>query len=910
MRSIFTFFVIALFFIQSGVSQDRNCATMEVLDRQINENPSLLKKMEEIENQIRDFIKKNPDGKGTRNVITIPVVFHVLYNTSTENISDAQLHSQLDVLNADFRSLNGDVSLTPSIFSEVVADVQLEFCLATQDPSGNSTSGITRKFTTNTSWGTSSALKNSSQGGTSPWNPSNYLNIWVCNIGSGILGYATYPGGSPSLDGVVLDYRYTGTIGTATAPYHKGRTATHEVGHWLNLRHIWGDATCGDDLVADTPVHNTSNGGCPAHPHYSTCAGNPVEMTMNYMDYTFDACMYMFTNGQKARMRAVLQGGSRSSLLNSPGCLPPDPNSCNAPTGINIGNITDNSATADWSAIQNASGYTFEYKLSTATEWTTENLSFTFTTLSGLSPSSTYNTRVRANCSSGSGSYSPIVNFTTSAPAPCTAPTGLAVSGITFSAATVNWNPVSGAVSYDVEYKLKSASVWTVVNVAGPPFTLTGLTPAADHNVRVKTNCSANSSGYSSTVNFKTATAPACNKPSNPVISNISQTTPTATWGAVSGAASYSFEYKPSNLTTWTVVIVSGNTYNINGLNGSTTYNTRVKTICEVNESSYTSTISFTTTAAPVCNAPSGLSTTGITETTAIATWNEISGAVSYDLEYKVSTSSTWSVVNAIAPPVNLSGLSSGTAYNLRVKTNCMSSSSAYSSTVNFNTAFPPGFCNDTYESNNTSSAAKSITVGTLINAKIGVSGDVDWFKFKNTKTQKNIRVTLSNLPANYNVRLYKGSTVVGSSSNPGTETEIIVYNNTAKEGDYLIEIFGVNGLSNELCYDLLVEISGSKNKTYFVGETDDAVLNTDVPGLFPNPARDIITLFMPQGLEEQATLTILDLSGRLVFSKFLNGNKDQQKMDTDVSTLKDGVYIFNLQSGKKSFRQKFVILR
>jgi hypothetical protein len=158
-------------------------------------------------------------------------------------------------------------------------------------------------------------MKKTKRGGLDPTSPTTKLNIWVCTIGGGILGYAQFPGGSSATDGVVVDSRYFGTTGTATAPFHKGRTATHEVGHWMNLRHIWGDTTCGTDYVNDTPTHNTANYGIPSFPHYSTCSGNPIEMTMNYMDYTDDAGMYMFSNDQKSRMLAVFSvGGPRNSF--------------------------------------------------------------------------------------------------------------------------------------------------------------------------------------------------------------------------------------------------------------------------------------------------------------------------------------------------------------------------------------------------------------------------------------------------------------------------------------------------------------------------------------------------------------------------------------------------------------------
>jgi hypothetical protein len=217
-------------------------------------------------------------------------------------------------LNKDFRRLNSDANNTwPQ-----AADVQVEFCLASIDPAGNSTSGITRTPTSTTAFGTNDQMKFTSSGGKDAWPTASYLNIWVCDISGGILGYAQFPGGSATTDGVVVDYQYFGTTGTATAPFNLGRTATHEVGHWLNLRHIWGDGGCTvDDFVNDTPVSDAPNFGC-ATGHVSC---GTVDMVQNYMDYSDDACMNLFSAGQKTRMQALFApGGFRAGLLNSPGC--------------------------------------------------------------------------------------------------------------------------------------------------------------------------------------------------------------------------------------------------------------------------------------------------------------------------------------------------------------------------------------------------------------------------------------------------------------------------------------------------------------------------------------------------------------------------------------------------------------
>ncbi len=252
----------------------------------------------------------------------IPVVVHVVYKNSTENVSTAQIMSQITAMNKDFRKTNPDFSQTPGVFQGVGADLDFEFCLATVDPNGNPTSGITRTSTSVNSFSQVTHPKSTANGGHDNWNPTKYLNLWVCDLSGTLLGYATFPSdlsSAPQLDGVVIDYAYFGTIGTTTAPFDLGRTATHEVGHWLNLRHIWGDANCGDDFVADTPTQQQSNGGCPTFPHVTCSNGPNGDMFMNYMDYTNDACMFMFTAGQKLRTDATLSG-PRVGLLTASGC--------------------------------------------------------------------------------------------------------------------------------------------------------------------------------------------------------------------------------------------------------------------------------------------------------------------------------------------------------------------------------------------------------------------------------------------------------------------------------------------------------------------------------------------------------------------------------------------------------------
>jgi hypothetical protein len=236
---------------------------------------------------------------------------HVVSHTAAQNISDAQIRSQIDVLNRDYRKRNGDITKIPGVFAPLAADTLIEFALADKDPSGNPTTGITRKNTTATSFSDDDKVKHASSGGADAWPSDKYLNIWVCPLGGGLLGYAQFPGGPAATDGVVILHSAFGTTGTATAPFNLGRSATHEVGHWLNLRHIWGDdgGGCnGDDFITDTPNQADHNFGKPAFPHVTCSNGPNGDMFMNYMDYTDDDSMFMFTAGQMQRMQACLDG--------------------------------------------------------------------------------------------------------------------------------------------------------------------------------------------------------------------------------------------------------------------------------------------------------------------------------------------------------------------------------------------------------------------------------------------------------------------------------------------------------------------------------------------------------------------------------------------------------------------------
>ena len=325
MRTIATVLLLA---IGLQVAAQKQCATA-AYTQQILTQTAASQRLAAVEQFIQAQklkipfgIKGTNDSKATETVIRIPVVVHVLYHTAAQNISDEQVKSQIAALNRDFRRQNMDTANTPERFKSVAADVAIEFVLATADPKGRATTGIVRRQTSVKSWVMDDKIKSSKWGGADAWDTKSYLNIWVGNI-SQVLGYSSVPGSDAALDGVVINASVFGTTGTK-APYNMGRTAVHEVGHWLGLKHIWGDAACGDDGVDDTPQQGSFTTGKPTG-FRSSCSNAPLgDMYMNYMDFTDDGGMNLFTNGQKERMRTLFKsGGPRNSLLLSKGLNEP-----------------------------------------------------------------------------------------------------------------------------------------------------------------------------------------------------------------------------------------------------------------------------------------------------------------------------------------------------------------------------------------------------------------------------------------------------------------------------------------------------------------------------------------------------------------------------------------------------------
>ncbi len=782
------FFLISLTSLVS-FGQQRSCHTMENHERLLMEDPHLYERISKIE-QFTNFAISSGKVSHNKAVITIPVVVHVVYNTSAQNVSDAQIQSQIDVLNKDFRKLNTDLNLIPSTFSSLVADAEINFCLANRDPSGNATTGIIRVQTSQTSFSTNDGMKSASSGGSNAWSTNQYLNIWVCNMSGGILGYAQFPGGAAATDGVVIGYTCFGTTGTAQAPFNKGRTATHEVGHWLNLRHIWGDATCGSDLVSDTPVHNTSNYACPSHPRANSC-GTSAEMFMNYMDYVDDACMQMFSNGQKARMQALfVSGGARASLATSLGC-----------SGSTGGGTTTPAYCA-------ATGSNTQF------EWIS-NVKF-----------NTIN-----NTSTGSGGYA-------------------------------NYTSISTTVNKGTAYPLTLTP--SFASTAYPEY----------FNVYMD---------YNGDLDFADAGELVYSSPGTTATVTSSITIPTT---AITGSVRMRVIMKDGAITSPCESFTYG----------------------EVED--YTLSIQPGTTGT-TCSAPTGLTNSTVGTTTATVSWAAVSGASNYTVQYKQSTATTWTSVSTASTSYNFTGLTASKIYNWQVRTNCSSGSSTYTAGANFTTQAIISSCTDSYEANNSLSAAKSILVNTNITALLNTTTDVDWFKFSNTSTAKNIRVTLSNLPADYDLKLYNSAgTLLYTSANGGNTTEQIKYNN-APVGTYYIQVYGYNGAFNaNSCYTLRADISSIAFKQVEGAEETAEIPQTEFIDVYPNPTNGSFTYLIDSEMVGEYSVTVTDSYGRIIYLDKINKDEQILKNTVALENSSEGIYFVSLVNGSKKHIVKLMVVK
>ncbi|HKR04969.1 MAG TPA: zinc-dependent metalloprotease [Bacteroidia bacterium] len=324
MKQIYLTIAPLLFILFTCTAQTvHTCATDDYQNNLLQQNAAYKNKFELLNKQENAFIESHPDFS-LPTPVYIPVVFHVMYNTAAQNIPISRILAQMDVLNNDFQRLNADTINTPSVFAQCANGSQIHFCLAQRDPGGQPTTGIITVPTPASSF-TGAQIFYQSQGGDPIWPAESYLNIYVGNLANGVLGFAQYPGGNDTTDGVVVHYECIGGLNTpgTLAPYNLGRIATHQVGHWLNLQHFGTNCSTLGTGICQPPQQSMPT-GCPAFPEITCNNGPNGNEFMNFMQGVNDSCMNMFHYGQITRMNACLASSIslRNALASSPGCLP------------------------------------------------------------------------------------------------------------------------------------------------------------------------------------------------------------------------------------------------------------------------------------------------------------------------------------------------------------------------------------------------------------------------------------------------------------------------------------------------------------------------------------------------------------------------------------------------------------
>ena len=586
---------------------------------------------------------------------------------------------------------------------------------------------------------------------------------------------------------------------------------------------------------------------------------------------------------------------------------------CGNATGLTSSAIADNTATISWTAVANAISYAVDYKLNSSATWTSFAIAQAAVTanLTGLTQGSLYDWRVIATCAAGSGT-AVAAQFTTTAPFVCNAPAGLSASAVTATGASVSWTAVSGAASYVVDYKLNSSATWISAATAttATSVVISGLTASSLYDFRVSTNCGVNGASGFSAAQFTTTAPFVCNAPAGLTASAVTATGASVSWTAVSGAASYAVDYKLNSSATWisAATATTATSVVISGLTASSLYDFRVSTNCGVNGASGFSAAQFTTTAVSVCGSafePNETLATGAAIVSGVTNSAAISTATDIDY-FKITTTATSSIVyNLVGPAgvdydlyvynsagtqlgsgatttstetVSLASQVAGTYY-IKV----MGYTGAFSATCYTikATATTTTTCQNVLDAstNGTTTGAAVVPFNTNTTGLVSPSGDIDNYKFVISKAGT-ITITLTTLPANYNLKLLNSAgTQVAISQKTGTTNESISY--TAAIGTYYAQVYGSGTVNNATrCYTLKVALGTA-------AKDGQLILHDKWLEVYPNPAQDKLNINLT-GFDAVSAIKVFDVNGKAVITQ----GKGSIQSQMNISKLLKGIYL------------------
>jgi len=679
------------------------CYTTESEEVRRANNPGI-GTMEDFERWLAPLVAQYEEDAGAqRAVTTIPIVFHIIHNNGADNVSATYINAQIEQLNMDFRKTGSGSNSHPD-----GADSEIEFCAAVVDPNGNTMAepGIDRINRSSAGFSAPPYSQSYYQSTLKPntiWDPTQYCNVWVSDLSGGLLGYAQFPeaaslggigtgNGGASTDGVVVIYSSVGSQATpfpGGGNYDGGRTLTHELGHWLGLRYFWGDGGCGvDDYCNDTPKSDAANYGCPTT--HASCG--TTDMVQNYMDYTNDYCMNIFTDDQKARMQTVMSSSiRRASLASSSACNGGggggDTQAPSTPANLTASNIATTTVTLSWSASSDNVGVTgYDVYVNGNLLGNTANTSANIT---GLTPFTTYTAAVRAKDAAGNQSGAANTTFTTLSDGSTCVDSDITVTinldnypEETTWAITSGGSTVASGGTYGSQPDGSTVTINETLADGSYTFTINdsygdGICCGYGSGSYIVSSgstviASGGSFGSTESTNFCVegsgggGDTEAPSQPGNVSASNITTSSATISWNASTdnvGVTGYNV-YVDGHL----VTTITGTAQNLSGLDPSTSYTVSVTAIDAAGNESSAGSVTLTTTAAPDTTpptAPSNVTASNIAETTADISWTasqDLVGVVSYNVYMGGSLAG-----NVTGTSTSLSGLTANTTYTVSI---------------------------------------------------------------------------------------------------------------------------------------------------------------------------------------------------------------------------------------------------
>ncbi len=613
---------------------------------------------------------------------------------------------------------------------------------------------------------------------------------------------------------------------------------------------------------------------------------------------------------------------------------------CGIPSGLNTSSITSSSATCAWTTVSGATSYKVQYRTAGSTTWSSANTASTSISINNLLPGSVYEWQVQANCSSGSSAFTASANFTTATIVTCGVPAGMNTSAITTTSATFSWTGVTGAVTYLVQYRIAGTASWTMSLTATTSFQAQFLSPGTNYEWQVQANCSAGASAFTASTNFTTTAVATCGVPSVMNTTSITTTSATLSWTGMTGAMTYLVQYRITGSTSWTSSLTASTSLQVGNLSPGTNYEWKVQTNCSGGSSAFSSTANFTTSFAVTCGTPSGVSVNNILNNEATVTWNAVSGATGYILQWKLVSQSIWSsVTNFSTNYFTLTGLSNCSSYQCVIQAVCPSGVSANSAVYNFTTdGCHVNYCvsrgnNSSHEYinrvsigsiNNTSgndngygnytslSTTLSANTAYLISLTPGFQSAASkefWtiyidFNQNGSFTEGNERVASGNSSVAVNLLLK----IPGTALNGATRMRIQMRNSSAKSNSCTL-------FANGEVEDYTIVISGGAR---IAQKTDDG-LSTETLGeiiekenpmsVYPNPAKDQLTVSV-NGLGENCNIRIYDTEGRELFQETRFLVEGNNKIDINTTELTNGLYFISVEGSVAPERMKFFIFK